>query len=60
MDEDLFVTGTITAGSGVNVLTSAAGLIDGAKVQSQTIGSAQLATGAVGSTALAAGAVMPQ
>lgn len=47
VDEDLTVTGTITAGSGANLLTNAAGLINGAKVQTQTIGSAQLATSAV-------------
>ncbi len=53
---DLAVGGQITAGSGENILTNAAGLIDGTKLQSGTVGASQLAAGAAGESALADGA----
>ena len=52
VDGDLTVGGQITAGSGAHVLTNAAGLIDGAKIQTGTLDAAQLATGAVTVTKL--------
>jgi len=54
---ELTVGGQITAGSGTNVLTNAAGLVDGAKIQTGTVGSSQLAAGAAGESALATDAV---
>lgn len=46
------ITGTITAGSGSNVLTDATGLIDGGKIQGTTVDTAQLALDAVDATIL--------
>jgi len=51
--DSLTIPGTITAGSGANVLTNSAGLIDGGKVQAASIGIAavDIATGTTESTA---------
>jgi hypothetical protein len=37
LNRDVAISGTITAGSGTHVLTNAAGLIDGAKIQDGTV-----------------------
>ncbi len=51
--DSLTIPGTITAGSGANVLTNSAGLIDGGKVQAASIGIAavDIATGTAETTA---------
>ncbi len=54
---DLTVGGQIVVGSGEYTLTNAAGLIDGAMVQSGSITGTQLGSGAVGTGNLATGAV---
>jgi len=54
---DLAVGGQIVVGSGEYTLTNAAGLIDGAMVQSGSITGTQLGSGAVGTGNLATGAV---
>lgn len=41
----LVIPGTITAGSGAHALTSAAGLLDGGKLQAESVGLAALAQG---------------
>lgn len=51
--DSLTIPGTITAGSGANVLTNSAGLIDGGKIQAGSVGIAavDIATGTTESTA---------
>jgi len=57
VDGGLTVGGQMTAGSGAHVLTDAAGLIAGGKIQTGTITNSQLATDAVSAANLASDAV---
>ena len=51
------VTGTITAGSGANVITTAAGLLAGGKIDAGTVDTTQIADDAIETAKIAAGAV---